>query len=164
MASTPLVSLCPRYHHAVELIGRRWTGAIIRMLLPGRARFNTLRAAVPEISDRMLSERLRELEAEGLIVREVIPDLPVRVEYELTAKGQALQDVVDAIGTWAQEWLSDDDVSASASPMMTRTDDRRPTSSSKAAASAKSAASAKAPTSKSPRKSTRGRAKSTRRR
>jgi DNA-binding HxlR family transcriptional regulator len=164
MASTSVVSLCPRYHHAVELIGRRWTGAIIRMLLPGRARFNTLRAAVPEISDRMLSERLRELEAEGLIIREVIPDLPVRVEYELTAKGQALQHVVDAIGTWAQEWLSDADISASASPTMSRADERRPASTSKAAASAKSAASAKASKSTSPRKSAHGRAKSTRRR
>lgn len=102
-------SLCPRFHRAVELIGRRWTGAILRVLLQGeggRARYHTLRAAVPEISDRMLSERLRELEAEGLVRREVQPDTPVRVEYSLTDKGRALEPALDAIGAWAERWVS----------------------------------------------------------
>ncbi len=98
-------SFCPRYHHAVELIGRRWTGAVIRVLLRGRARYNELRAAVPDISDRMLSERLRELESEGVIVRVVVPETPVRVEYELTEKGRALEPVVRAIGEWAERWV-----------------------------------------------------------
>ena len=97
---------CPNYHRAVELIGRRWTGAIVRMLLPGRRRFNELRGGIPDISDRMLSERLRELESEGVVARIVVPETPVRVEYELTSKGHALEDVVIAIGKWAEKWAS----------------------------------------------------------
>ena len=98
-------SFCPRYLHAVELVGRRWTGAIIRALLPGAARFNALRDTIPDISDRMLAERLRELEAEGVLLRRVIPDTPVRVEYELTEKGRALESVVVAVAEWAQHWV-----------------------------------------------------------
>ena len=76
--------LCHRFHRAVELVGRRWNGAIIFLLLQDRARFAQLRAAIPGITDRMLAERLHELEAEGVIVRTVLPDPPVRVEYALT--------------------------------------------------------------------------------
>jgi DNA-binding HxlR family transcriptional regulator len=100
-----LASFCPRYHHAVELIGRRWTGAVIRVLLGGRARYHELRNAIPDISDRMLAERLRELEHEGVIDRVVVPETPVRVEYELTEKGRALEPVVRAIATWAEHWV-----------------------------------------------------------
>jgi DNA-binding HxlR family transcriptional regulator len=100
-----LAAFCPRYHRAVELVGRRWTGAIIRVLLRGRARYHELREAIPEISDRMLSERLRELEQEGVIDRVVVPETPVRVEYKLTEKGQALEPVVRAIAMWAERWV-----------------------------------------------------------
>jgi DNA-binding HxlR family transcriptional regulator len=103
-------NICPRFHVAVELIGGRWTGAIISRLLGGRARYNELRAAVPEISDRMLSERLRALESEGVLTRNVLPESPVRVEYELTAKGRALEESLDAIGKWATRWISDADM------------------------------------------------------
>lgn len=99
-------NLCPHFHRAVELIGRRWTGAIVYVLLNQRCRFAGLRAAIPEITDRMLSERLRELEQEGIVERTVIPDTPVRVEYALTDKGRALAAAVDALGTWAHEWLA----------------------------------------------------------
>jgi DNA-binding HxlR family transcriptional regulator len=99
-------ALCPRFHKAVELIGARWTGAIVQLLLAGRARFTDLRAAIPEISDRMLSERLRELEAEGIVARSVVPDVPVRVEYTLTRKGEALHDALDAIARWSATWVS----------------------------------------------------------
>jgi DNA-binding HxlR family transcriptional regulator len=98
-------NLCPRFHVAVELIGGRWTGAIINRLLGGRARYNELRAAIPEISDRMLSERLRALEGEGVLTRTVVPESPVRVEYELTPKGHALEPAILAIRSWAREWL-----------------------------------------------------------
>jgi DNA-binding HxlR family transcriptional regulator len=101
----PLSPLCPRFHQAVELIGRRWTGAILRMLMGGRQRYSDLKGAVPEISDRMLSERLRELEAEGLVRRIVTPDTPVRVEYELTDKGVSLEEPLRAISAWAEEWI-----------------------------------------------------------
>ena len=103
-------NLCPRFHHAVELIGSRWTGAIISRLLAGRARYNELRAAIPEISDRMLSERLRALECEGLLTRTVVPESPVRVEYDLTAKGRALEESIEAIGKWATRWISEADL------------------------------------------------------
>ena len=98
-------SLCPRFHKAIELIGSRWTGAVLRLLLNGRARFAELRDAIPDISDRMLSERLRVLEEEGLIERHVLPDPPIKVEYELTQMGKELHRSLEAIGTWAEKWL-----------------------------------------------------------
>jgi DNA-binding HxlR family transcriptional regulator len=97
--------LCARFHHAVELIGRRWAGAIIRLLTQGRLRYAALRGAIPGISDRMLSERLKELEAEGIVRRIVTPDTPVRVEYELSKKGHDLDAALTAIGSWAEEWI-----------------------------------------------------------
>jgi DNA-binding HxlR family transcriptional regulator len=103
MAHQP--ALCARFHRAVELIGRRWTGALIQMLFAGRARYAQLRDAIPDISDRMLSERLRELEAEGIVRRIVVPEVPVRVEYELTEKGRALEPALGAIGRWASSWV-----------------------------------------------------------
>ena len=96
--------LCAKFHKAVELIGRRWSGAVIQLLLRGPARFAELRDAIPDISDRMLSERLRELEEEGIVARTVIPETPVRVEYALTAKGKALEPALGAIGKWAEKW------------------------------------------------------------
>lgn len=98
-------AFCPYYQQAVELIGRKWTGVILRAQLHGILRFSELKAAIPALSDRMLSERLKELEAEGLVVRRVIPDTPVRVEYLLTAKGRALGAVVEVISSWADQWL-----------------------------------------------------------
>jgi DNA-binding HxlR family transcriptional regulator len=102
-----LSTFCPAYHRAVELIGRRWTGAILRALLSDVRRFNDLAAAVPGLSDRMLAERLRELEAEGVVVRKVIPESPVRVEYGLTIKGRGLESVVRAVAVWAESWTGD---------------------------------------------------------
>jgi len=104
-APRDIPSLCPRFHRASELIGRRWTGAIIYVLLKARCRFATLRAAVPGITDRMLSGRLQELEEEGLITRTVVPETPIRVEYALTKKGRELASAVDAIGRWAERWI-----------------------------------------------------------
>ena len=94
-----------RFHRASELIGRRWTGAIIFVLLKSRCRFATLRDAIPDITDRMLSERLQELEQEGIVERTVVPETPVRVEYSLTKKGRALASAIDAIAEWAQKWI-----------------------------------------------------------
>jgi DNA-binding HxlR family transcriptional regulator len=102
IAHTP--ALCASFHSAVELIGRRWTGAIIFLLLKSRLRFAELRAGIPDITDRMLSERLQELEQNDIVARTVIPDPPVRVEYSLTAKGKALAGAVDAISDWAHKW------------------------------------------------------------
>jgi DNA-binding HxlR family transcriptional regulator len=98
--------LCSRFHQASELIGRRWTGAIIYVLMRTRCRFATLRDAIPDITDRMLSERLQELEGQGIVERTVIPDTPVRVEYALSAKGRALASTIDAISAWAERWVT----------------------------------------------------------
>lgn len=97
--------VCARFHRAVELIGSRWTGAIIQTLLQGKTRYALIKAAIPDITDRMLSERLRSLEAEDLVTRWVIADTPVRVEYELTDKGRSLEDALREIGTWAERWF-----------------------------------------------------------
>ena len=104
--STSAPSLCSKFHVASELIGRRWTGAIIYVLLRSRCRFATLRAAIPDITDRMLSDRLQELEHEGIVERTVIPETPVRVEYSLTKKGRALASAMDAIAEWAEKWVT----------------------------------------------------------
>lgn len=98
-------ALCARFHQASELIGRRWTGAIIFVLMESRCRFATLRTAIPDITDRMLSERLHELELEGIVERTVVPETPVRVEYSLTKKGRELGTAIDAIGDWARKWI-----------------------------------------------------------
>jgi len=98
---------CPKYHEAVELIGRRWTGAIVAVLIeePSGLRFSQIAQAVPELSDRLLSARMRELEARGLIERTVHPGPPVRVEYALTEMGRALEPALHALGSWARAWL-----------------------------------------------------------
>jgi DNA-binding HxlR family transcriptional regulator len=96
---------CALFHRAVELVGKRWSGAILSVLLDGPLRFSEVRALVPDISDRLLSERLKELEAEDIVEREVLDDHPVGVEYRLTEKGKALEPAVGALKRWADEWL-----------------------------------------------------------
>jgi DNA-binding HxlR family transcriptional regulator len=100
-----LAAYCPRYQAAVELVGRRWTGAIVRALLTGTTRFSELQAAVPGLSARLLSERLKELEAAGIVRRRVVPDIPVRVEYHLTEAGLELAGAVQALADWAEKWV-----------------------------------------------------------
>jgi DNA-binding HxlR family transcriptional regulator len=98
-------AVCSRFHKAVELIGGRWTGAVIQVLLRGPTRYAAIRSAIPDISDRMLSDRLRILEAEGVVERTVVPETPVRVEYQLTQKGRSLEAALGAIGSWAEKWI-----------------------------------------------------------
>ncbi len=99
------LELCTRFHRAIELIGRRWTGAIVFLLLRLPCRFATLRDAIPDITDRMLSEHMKELEKEGIVERTVIPETPVRVEYALTRKGHDLGTAVGAMARWAEDWI-----------------------------------------------------------
>ena len=96
---------CPRYQRAVEIVGRRWSGAILRAMLTGASRFGEIQEAIPDLSNRMLSERLREFEAEGIVERVVVPERPVRVDYRLTEKGRALNAVVNDLSRWADEWI-----------------------------------------------------------
>src|SRR5919112_5713471 len=93
-------SCCSAYHRAVELIGKRWTGAILFVLMDGPLRFSEVKLLVPDLSDRLLSERLKELETEGIVRRRVIDDMPVRVEYALTEKGRALEPAVRSLKVW----------------------------------------------------------------
>jgi len=100
-----IVQLCPRYHRAIELIGKRWTGAVIRVLLAGPRRFNEILANIPGISDRLLTERLRELEQAEIVRRDVETCSPVRVTYGLTEMGRDLENPLGEIGRWAERWL-----------------------------------------------------------
>jgi DNA-binding HxlR family transcriptional regulator len=98
---------CPYYHQAVELIGRRWTGAIVGVLIHRKVlRFGEIAEAVPQLSDRLLSERMKELEAHGVVRRTVCPGRPVRVEYELTEMGRELAPAVHELERWAKRWLA----------------------------------------------------------
>src|SRR5512132_4151508 len=119
-------TVCSRFHRAIELIGSRWTGAILQTLLQGRTRYAAIKAAIPDITDRMLSERLRSLESEGLLLRSVVPETPVRVEYELTEKGRELQKALREIGEWAERWIPlPDEIGKSAFPAGDHTERRR---------------------------------------
>ena len=110
----PLTPFCPAYTKAIEIIGKRWTGAILRSMLAGASRFGEILGQVPGLSDRLLSERLKELEAEGIVERRVTPSTPVRIDYVLTEKGQSLSGVVGAVAQWATEWVGPGEVSRSA--------------------------------------------------
>jgi len=109
------VACCPYYHEAIELIGKRWTGAIVGVLLnapadgEGGLRFSEIAQAVPELSDRLLSERMKELEARGVVERTVLSGPPVHVEYRLTEMGRALQPALSELRAWARQWLHEAD-------------------------------------------------------
>ncbi len=97
---------CPYYHRAVELIGRRWTGAIISVLIQRQPlRFGEIAEAVPELSDRLLSERMKELERHGVVVRTERAGRPARVEYALTEMGRDLEPAVRELERWARHWM-----------------------------------------------------------
>ncbi|GAB4574646.1 MAG: catDE operon transcriptional regulator CatR [Anaerolineae bacterium] len=98
-------NICGRYQRAVEILGKRWTELIIKVLMDGPMRFSELAEQLEVVSDRVISERLKELEAEGIVTRNVIPDTPVRVEYALTDKGRALKPVLEALAAWAERWM-----------------------------------------------------------
>jgi DNA-binding HxlR family transcriptional regulator len=96
--------VCARFRHAAELVGRRWSASVIRVTLDGPARFTEIRGSIQGISARLLAERLRELEAEGVLERRASPADPALGEYHLTPKGRALAAVMTALQQWADEW------------------------------------------------------------
>lgn len=108
-------NFCPQFHRAIELIGKRWSGSIVREMLGGATRFTELRSAIPDISDRMLCARLKALETEGIVSRQVFAETPVRVEYHLTEKGRALEQVFNAIRAWADQHPADGGASVESS-------------------------------------------------
>jgi len=97
--------LCPKYEGAMKILGKRWTGLILHVLMRGAARFKDIRESVPHMSDKMLSERLKELEELGILERKVYPQMPVRIEYELTDKGKDLRPVIESIQAWGEKWI-----------------------------------------------------------
>ncbi len=100
----PLTSYCPRFQHWAEVVGRRWNGAILRVLLAGASRYSEIRREIPGLSDRLLSERLRELEREGLVRRDVADRQPVEVRYALTGRGKQLEPVLLGLAEWVRRW------------------------------------------------------------
>lgn len=103
---------CRLFQHTVELIGRRWSGAILYEMFGGASRFSDIRDRVPGLSDRLLSERLRELEARGLLFREVIPEVPVQVRYTLTESAHELLPAIQMLVDWGHKWLRPTQTSA----------------------------------------------------
>jgi DNA-binding HxlR family transcriptional regulator len=97
--------MCPLFEKAMELLSKRWVALIVFQLLNGPLRFSEIDNALPNISGKVLSERLKELEIEGLIRRDVYPEIPVRIEYSITDKGRALSPLFEDIGKWATEWI-----------------------------------------------------------
>lgn len=97
-------SICPRFEKAMGMLSQRWTGMIIYQLLLGPQRFCNIESSIG-ISGRVLSERLKDLENEGIVKREVFPETPVRIEYSLTEKGKALEPLMRSIETWSHTWL-----------------------------------------------------------
>ena len=110
-STTDISHICPKYEQAIQLLGKRWTGLLLYTLLEGPKRFCELTSTVEGLSDRVLSDRLRELELEGVVERVVYPQIPVRVEYKLTEKGRGLEPVVLAIRQWADKWVPSPDSS-----------------------------------------------------
>ncbi|MDR7074619.1 winged helix-turn-helix transcriptional regulator [Fictibacillus barbaricus] len=98
-------TMCPKYEVAIEIIGKKWTGLIIRVLMGGPKRFKDIKSQIPEMSDRMLTERMKELESVGIVKRSVYPETPVRIEYALTEKGNSLKTIINEIQTWSEQWV-----------------------------------------------------------
>jgi DNA-binding HxlR family transcriptional regulator len=96
--------VCRHFQAAAEIVGKRWNPQLVRALLSGASRYSQLRTAIPQISDHLLSERLKELEAAGILAREVTPSTPVRIEYRLTEQGRDLAGVIDELAAWAERW------------------------------------------------------------
>jgi DNA-binding HxlR family transcriptional regulator len=100
--------ICEHFQRAAALIARRWNPLIVSALLDEVARFTDIRNAIPGLSDRLLSERLKALEADGIVTRRVIADTPVRIEYGLTEQGRDLAGVVQELRAWAERWAASD--------------------------------------------------------
>ncbi|WP_020620330.1 winged helix-turn-helix transcriptional regulator [Paenibacillus daejeonensis] len=99
------MQICPRFERAVEILSKRWTTLIVYQLLEGPQRFVAIENSLTNLSSKVLSERLKELEEEGIIERTVYPEKPVRIEYALTSKGQELAPLMEQISEWSTKWI-----------------------------------------------------------
>ncbi|MFP4976155.1 winged helix-turn-helix transcriptional regulator [Paenibacillus sp. CN-4] len=97
--------MCPRFERAVDLLSKRWVALIVYVLMDGPRRFGEIEDCLSNLSGKVLSERLKELECEGIVVRNVYPEIPVRIEYSLTEKGAALAPILGEIGSWSSDWI-----------------------------------------------------------
>jgi DNA-binding HxlR family transcriptional regulator len=98
--------VCDSFQRAAELVAKRWMPQIVWVLLVGPRRYSVLRDAIPDISDTLLSERLRELEEGGIVLRSVTPSTPVLIEYALSERGRDLATVIEGLSAWADRWAS----------------------------------------------------------
>lgn len=89
-----------------KIIGRKWHPVIIDRLLDGPKRFGEVKQLIPELSSKVLSDSLEDLEKEGIIKREVISSRPVLIRYLLTEKGKDLERLLQKMGEWGQKWLA----------------------------------------------------------
>lgn len=101
-------SLCPRYEIAFSILGKKWTGLIIRCLLDGPKRFSDLSELIPHLSAKVLADRMKELEQLKLVNRTVYPEIPVKIEYSLTEQGRDLEQTLHAVQAWAEKWITID--------------------------------------------------------
>lgn len=92
---------CP-VEAALSLISGKWKAVVLWHLLQGKLRFNEIRRRLPEVTQRMLTNQLRELEADGFIIRTVYPQVPPKVEYSLSERGRSLEPVLLALKTWGE--------------------------------------------------------------
>ena len=97
--------MCPKYESAAEVLCKKWTGLIIRVLLDGPKRFKEMKEQIPDMSDKMLTDRMKELETMDIVKRTVYPEMPVRIEYQLTDKGRGLEPVIQSIQGWGEHWM-----------------------------------------------------------
>lgn len=102
-------NLCPRFEKAMGLLSTRWVGLILFDLLKGTKRFSEMETDLP-ISGRLLSDRLKMLEKEGIVTRDIYSEFPVRIEYSLSEKGKALAPVIEEIQNWAENYISLDEL------------------------------------------------------
>ena len=100
--------ICPKFEKAMGILSQRWTGLVIYQLLNGPQRFSTIETSIG-ITGRVLSDRLKDLENQGIVSREVYPETPVRIEYSLTEKGLSLEPLLRDIEKWSQTWVNLED-------------------------------------------------------
>lgn len=98
-------NMCPRFEKAVDLLSKRWVALIVFVLMPGPRRFGEIESCLSNLSGKVLSDRLKEMENEGIVERTVYPEMPVRIEYSLTPKGVALAPILGEIGNWSTDWI-----------------------------------------------------------
>lgn len=97
--------MCPRFEQAVDLLSKRWVALIVFVLMPGPRRFGEIEDRLVNLSGKVLSDRLKEMETEGIVERKVYPETPVRIEYSLTPKGHALAPILGEIQNWSSCWI-----------------------------------------------------------